>query len=83
MKLIALGVVALIISGCDKPSEESCRRAILNMQKLRGSESRDTDIEGQVRRCRGGSTKKSVKCKTNAKTVEDLEACEKPNPSSD
>ena len=83
MKLIAIGVVALAIAGCDKPSDESCRRAILNMQKVRGSESREIDIDGQVRRCRGGSTKTAVECAINAKTVEDLAACEKHKPSSD
>ena len=75
MKLIFL-VVALL-AGCDKPSEDSCRRAIENMQKLRGTDSQQADLDSQVRRCRGGSTKRAVECAINAKTVEDLKACEK------
>jgi hypothetical protein len=66
-----------VISGCNKPSETDCRAAITNMEKLLGTEAaaRNVDNEGEVRRCRGGSTKQAVACAAKATSVDELKAC--------
>jgi hypothetical protein len=71
-----LAVVA--ISGCDKPSDEACRKAIKNMRSLMGTDTATStvDINGDIRRCKGGSKKKAVECAGNAQTLEELRACE-------
>jgi hypothetical protein len=74
--LVSVVALALGLTACNKPSEESCRHAIENMQKLIGSEGLTTDIDAQVRRCRGGSSRKAVECATAARTREELMACE-------
>ena len=69
MTRLAMLIVAVVSLGCTtKPSEEECRKAITNMQVLMGTETlRDAElVESQVRRCKGGSTKKSVDCAINA-----------------
>lgn len=70
--------VALSLAGCKKPSDESCRKAINNMRHLMGTENirDDKGIEGEVRRCKGGSTKKAVECAINATTLDELRHCE-------
>lgn len=64
--------------GCEKPSEESCRKAIANVRALYNTDTADQsmDTDGDVRRCVGGSSKKAVECAMAAKTVSDLEACD-------
>jgi hypothetical protein len=78
--LVAAAVVSLgTMSACDKPTAEDCRRAIANMQKLLGADVtglRTTENEGEVRRCKGGSTKASVACAKNATTAAELKSCE-------
>lgn len=66
-----------VVSGCEKPTPEECRAAITNVEKLYGTEAsgRAADIEGEVRRCRGGSRKEAVSCAAAAKSVEELKAC--------
>ena len=66
-----------MVAGCNKPTPDECRAAINNMEKLLGTDTaaRTGDNEGEVRRCRGGSTKEAVTCAGNAKTVEELKAC--------
>ncbi|HEU4612010.1 MAG TPA: hypothetical protein VFS15_08025 [Kofleriaceae bacterium] len=75
---VALLMVAVAAFGCSKPSEEDCRKAIANMQRLMGTENlRDAaTIEGDVRRCKGGSHRKAVKCAIDAKTLDDLRHCD-------
>jgi hypothetical protein len=48
------------------------------MQSLLGTEyiSKNTDMQGEVRRCKGGSSKKAVSCAIAAKTLDDLRACD-------
>lgn len=62
---------------CNKPTQEDCRKAISNMERLLGTEAaaRNTDIEAEVRRCRGGSTKEAVACANKATTLDELNAC--------
>ena len=48
------------------------------MQHLLGTENiaKNGDNEGDVRRCRGGSSKDAVACAIKAKTMDDLRACD-------
>ena len=75
-----LGLFGAMVAaiGCSKPSEDSCRKAIANMQQLLGTEhmSEGHDMQGDVRRCRGGSSQKAVDCAIAAKTLAELNACE-------
>ena len=78
MKRFALVLAVLASLGaCNKPTPEECRAAILNMEKLLGTEAaaRNVDNEGEIRRCRGGSSKEAVTCAGKAATLEDLKAC--------
>lgn len=78
MTRLALVMIAVLAFGCAKPSEEDCRKAITNMQRLMGTDNlrEDERIESEVRRCKGGSTKKAVQCAMNAQTLDDLRRCE-------
>ncbi len=76
--LFVLAALAPLGAGaCNKPTQDDCRKAISNMERLLGTEaaSRNADNEGEVRRCRGGSTKDAVTCAIKATTVEELNAC--------
>jgi hypothetical protein len=77
LALIALAAGALL-AGCDKPKPDDCRKALLNMQHLLGTENlNDTStLEGEVRRCRGGSKRKAVECAIKAQTLDELRACD-------
>jgi len=70
-------VLAAVAGGCNKPTPEDCRQAITHMEALLGTEAagRNADIEGEVRRCRGGSKKEAVACAISARTLDELNAC--------
>jgi hypothetical protein len=75
-----LGLVLMVaagLGGCTKPSDENCRKALQNMQVILGTENLNekTGMEGEVRRCKGGSSREAVDCAIKAKTLEDLHAC--------
>lgn len=78
--ITSLGLIVALVAGtaCSKPSEDDCRKALANMQSLLGTEyiSKNSDMQGEVRRCRGGSSKKAVDCAIAAKTLDELRACE-------
>lgn len=76
-RLFPLFALVLVVA-CNKPSDEMCRKAIRNMRSLMGTDSPTnmTDIEGDVRRCKGGSTKKAVECAAKATTLDELRACD-------
>lgn len=77
--LAAAGLaLALALGGCDKPSAESCEKALRNMQALLGTDSLNTteSLQGEIRRCRGGSHQKAVDCAIAAKTLAELDACD-------
>ena len=81
LRMVMVTVWAAAVAGasaCNKPSPESCRKAILNIQVLLGTDKSlgNFDLEGEVRRCRGGSTRKNVQCATNAASIEELRKCE-------
>lgn len=77
-RIAAVVFTAVLAIGCNKPSEDSCRKAIKNMRTLMGTDSPTStaDINGDVRRCKGSSKKKAVECAGNAKTLEELHACD-------
>jgi hypothetical protein len=77
MKRLALIVLVLLLAGCkNKPSEESCKKAIDNMRRLLGTSTYTADTSADVRRCRSRSSHASVDCAGNAKTLDDLHKCE-------
>jgi hypothetical protein len=72
-------LLALGASACDKPSSDDCEKAIRNMQRILGTESFNSDaatIQGEVRRCRGASSKTAVACAIKAETLDDLNNCD-------
>jgi len=78
LSLLLFGALAVSGAlGCNKPTADECRQAITNMEKLLGTEAaaRNTDNEGEVRRCRGGSNKAAVTCAIKATSVAELNAC--------
>ena len=78
MRLSILLACVLSAAACSKPTEGDCRKAIANMQHLMGTDNlRDNDgIESEVRRCKGGSSKKAVACAIKATTLDELRACD-------
>jgi hypothetical protein len=69
---------ALTSAACNaKPSEGDCRQAVGNMRRLLATDKINVagDVESAVRRCRGSSNKKSVKCAIGAGSIAELEAC--------
>ena len=66
-----------VLGACNKPEAEDCRKAIVNMQKLLGTDAaaKNGDNEGEVRRCKGGSSRESVACAMKASTLDELKAC--------
>jgi hypothetical protein len=68
----------IVLAACNKPSEESCKKAILNIQHIEGTDTinKAGDLEGEVRRCRGGSSKEAVECAIAAQNKDDLKQCE-------
>lgn len=78
--ITSLGLFTALVLGtaCNKPSDEDCRKALSNMQALLGTEyiSKNSDVQGDVRRCKGGSSKEAVKCAIDAKTLDELKACD-------
>jgi hypothetical protein len=79
--LLAAVVVAgaSLAGACNKPSNDDCRAAIAKMEALLGAEmntARTAESEGEVRRCRGGSTQEAVACAIKANTKDELKACD-------
>jgi len=75
MRLVLL---LLLLAACGKPSEEDCRRALLNVQKIRGlSDSPNApDPEPAVRKCRSTASKTQVDCLIAARSQQDIDACQ-------
>ena len=72
-------VLALGIGACDKPTSEDCEKALRNMQSILGTDSFNNDpaaLQGEVRRCRGASSKAAVACAIKAETLADLNNCD-------
>jgi hypothetical protein len=75
MTRASLLLVAVLAVGCNKPSKEDCRKAIENMRSLMRTTQLQTDVEGEVRRCNGGSSRETVACAIKATTLDELRAC--------
>ncbi|HEX7837923.1 MAG TPA: hypothetical protein VF469_10700 [Kofleriaceae bacterium] len=77
MKRFLLILAVAGAGACNKPTDEECRAAVVNIQRIRseGATSTTFDIEGEIRRCRGGSSKEAVACAIKAQTKADLDAC--------
>ncbi len=72
-------LAAIMLCACGRPSTEDCRKAVNNMQKLRGLENAQQapDPEAAVRKCRSTANPDTVACLIRAKTQPELDACEK------
>jgi hypothetical protein len=75
--IVVTAAAVLALGACNKPTEENCRKALANMQRLMGTENvRDpAQLEGEVRRCKGGSKKQAVDCAIKAQTFDELKHC--------
>jgi hypothetical protein len=77
--LVALISVASVLAGagCNKPSSEDCELAIRKMQKFigTGNDLTTAELQGEVRRCQGGSSREAVACAAKANSPEELKAC--------
>jgi hypothetical protein len=79
MKRFLFVVVAIVGAGaCNKPSADDCRRAIVHMQELLGTDNvaENDDTTAEVRRCKGGSSREAVACAIKATSLAELKACE-------
>lgn len=71
-------LAAVLLVGCDKPSEDECKKAYTNMRKLAGAptgadEKRET--ASFVRQCRSQYSGKSVRCVAEATEQAAVNAC--------
>jgi hypothetical protein len=75
--LFAAAALVASVACNAKPSEDDCRQAVGNMRRVLATDKINVagDVESAVRRCRGSSNKKSVKCAIGAVSVAELEAC--------
>jgi hypothetical protein len=78
MKRVAILCALVLAVACDKPTPDDCEKALRNMQALLGTENLNTTagLQGEVRRCRGGSTKEAVACAIKATSLDELEKCD-------
>lgn len=70
---------ALLAAGCEaKPSEEDCEKAIENVRRISGLSRADVgaDPKAAIRSCQANSSRATVQCMIEAKTMEDIVACE-------
>ena len=77
MMRIAIALL-FVLGACDKPTADDCEKALRNMQQLLGTDNLNTTagIQGEVRRCRGGSSKEAVACAIKAQSIDDLNKCD-------
>lgn len=79
-----LGLAALLCAalgpmlGCDKPREAECKKAVANIQRVYGTAgvSFGASPQAMIRSCRGSASAESVKCFTEANSLEELQRCE-------
>ncbi|HUJ57841.1 MAG TPA: hypothetical protein VLX92_05100 [Kofleriaceae bacterium] len=69
----------LLLGACDKPAPEDCKKALLNMQHLMGTEDLNAagngELDSEVRRCQGESSKEAVACAVKATSMAELKRC--------
>ena len=75
LALVSLG--SLLGTACNKPTEESCKAALSNIQHLLGTDSltSSADQSPAIRRCRGASKRDAVQCAIDAKNLDQLQQC--------
>jgi hypothetical protein len=64
-----LAVFVLWGVGCDKPTEDDCKKAYVNMRKVAGAPKgadEEREIKSFVRQCRSQYKGEAVKCVANA-----------------
>jgi hypothetical protein len=74
--VVCLGLVGM--AGCDKPSEASCKKAVANIRELFGTARMSVDVVADsawIRACRATAKHSSVKCATDARSLEQLKGC--------
>lgn len=72
-------LAALVAAGCEaKPSEDACKRAIDNLREISGLSRADVgaDPKAAIRSCQANSSRATVNCMIEAKTMEDIVKCE-------
>ena len=75
-------VVCLLLpsrsSACNKPTEEDCRKAIANMQKLLGTDnlSQTEDLAARSGAAAAARSKEAVECAIKATSLDELRACD-------
>lgn len=65
------------VPACNRPTEENCRKAIQNIDKVTGRTPEPVDVAAAVRTCRAEASEEAVACWIAAKSPADVEACEK------
>ena len=79
LALVGIGCLTglLLLAGCNKPSDDACKKAIVNIKHLHNTDnlSDKSDLDGEIRRCRGGSTREAVDCAGAAQTLDELNKC--------
>ncbi len=78
MKRLVLIVALGLVGACSKPSAEDCRKAVLNLQRIRGldTSAHAPDPEAFTRKCRATGDPKIVRCIIDAKTEGEVARCE-------
>jgi hypothetical protein len=78
MRWLVLVISLVSVAACGKANEEDCRKAILNVQKIRGFENdrNAPDVESRVRQCRAGGKKQTIDCLIKATTPAELDSCD-------
>ena len=77
MRTLLLVLCAWTLGCGNKPTEEDCKKAIANIQKVTGVQpNTEEETLAAIRKCRGQSTKGAAECMANAKTTDEIDACE-------
>lgn len=78
MTALAAVLAASLAGGCDRPGEEECRDAVLNIREITQVTERldESEVEAAIRSCRANASAESVECVREAETLDDLVACE-------
>ena len=78
MKRVLLIMLLCVAGACSKPTADDCRKAVLNLQRIRGldTSSHAPDPEAFTRKCRATGDPKVVKCIIDAKTEGEVARCE-------
>ena len=74
----AVALLAVSAIGCNKPSEEDCKKALNNIRSLYETEKEQVGapMANMVRACRGSASRESIQCFIEAKSKKDLLNCQ-------